>query len=211
MLIDLHVHTQQRSPCSSISPREIAEEARRIGIDGVCLMEHDVLWDDAEIQNLRDKYDFLFLKGYESSSLDGHFLMYGFSTVVDPFLELKEIRAILGFDTGFLAIAHPFREFLVVGISEFGLEVQEEAKKEIFKLLDGMEILNGRVSKKANAFAKKVNSIVQLKEIGGSDAHEIYEVGKIVTEFKADNIKTESDLVRELKTGTYQVKYFRDD
>jgi hypothetical protein len=98
----------------------------------------------------------------------------------------------------------------VVGISEFGLQAEEEAKKEVFKLVDGIETLNGRVSKKANNFAKRVNKILQLNAIGGSDAHELHEVGKTVTEFQTDDIKNEQDLVRELKTGNYEVNYYRD-
>ena len=210
MIIDLHVHTAPKSPCSNMSPQELITEAKKVGLDGVCLMEHDVLWSADEIAFLRQKYNFLILSGYEISSLDGHFLAYGFSKKVEPFLELKEIREILGYDSGFLAIAHPFREFLVVGISEIGLQVEEESKKEIFKLVDGIEILNGRVSKKANNFAKKVNSLLNLKGIGGSDAHELYEVGKIVTEFETSSIKNETELVKELRTGNYTVKYFRE-
>ncbi len=211
MRIDLHIHTKPKSPCSSITLEEAVEEAKRIGLDGICLMEHDVQWTDEEISTAREEFNFLILKGYEISSLDGHFLAYGFQKTVDSFLEVKEVREILGYDTGFLAIAHPFREYLVVGISEIGLKVEDEAKKEIFRFVDGIEIINGRASKKANNFAKKVNKILNLKEIGGSDAHELYEVGKIVTEFDTNNIRNETDLVRELKTGTYNVKYFRNE
>ncbi len=211
MLIDLHVHTTPKSPCSNITPRQAAEEAKRIGLDGICLMEHDLLWTDKEIKSLRTELVFLVLKGYEISSLDGHFLAFGYQDTVESFLEIREIRELLPPDKGFLAIAHPFREFLVAGIEEFGLKVEEEARKELFQLVDGIEILNGRVSKKANKFTKKVNSILNLREIGGSDAHEIYEVGKIVTEFESNTIKNEVDLVRELKEGSYQVRYFRKE
>ena len=210
MLIDLHIHTTPKSPCSSITLEQVVAEARRIGLDGVCLMEHDTLWTDEEIVALRKKNNFLILKGYEISSLDGHFLAYGFKETVDSFLEIKEIREIHKVDQGFLAIAHPFREFLVVGLEEIGLKLEEESRKDIFKFVDGIEILNGRVSKKANKFARKVNSLLNLKGIGGSDAHELYEVGKVVTDFTNAHIKDEEDLVRELKAGNYKVKYFRE-
>lgn len=211
MLIDLHVHTASKSPCSNITPRQAVDEAKRIGLDGICLMEHDLLWTDEEINALREELGFLILKGYEISSLDGHFLAYGYQKVVEPFLEIREIREILPPTQGFLAIAHPFREFLVAGIEEFGLKVEAEAGKDVFRLVDAIEILNGRVSKKANKFAKKVNSLLNLKEIGGSDAHEIYEVGKIVTDFENNTIRNEADLVKELKEGRYEVKYFRKE
>ncbi|MFX1299250.1 MAG: PHP-associated domain-containing protein, partial [Promethearchaeota archaeon] len=72
-------------------------------------------------------------------------------------------------------------------------KIKEESKKEIFKFVDGIEILNGRVSKKANKFARKVNSLLNLKGIGGSDAHELYEVGKVVTEFRYSEILNEKE------------------
>jgi len=210
LIIDLHVHSKPKSPCSSITPREAIEEARRIGLDGICFVEHDVLWTDEEITALRKESGFLVLKGYEISSLDGHFLAFGYTKVVEPFLELSEIRKLHDPQHGFLAIAHPFREFLVVGVNEIGLSAEAEAKKPIFKLLDGIEVMNGRVSKKANKFTKQVNSIVRLKELGGSDAHELYEIGKVVTEINTASIANEADLVRELKTGKYSVRYFRE-
>lgn len=210
LIIDLHVHSKPKSPCSSITPQEAIEEARRIGLDGICFVEHDVLWTDAEITALRKESGFLVLKGYEISSLDRHFLAFGYEKAVDPFLELGAIRKLHDPQQGFLAIAHPFREFLVVGVCETGLSVEEEARKPIFKFVDAIEVLNGRVSKKANKFARQVNSILRLKELGGSDAHELYEIGKVVTEFKTSLITNEADLVRALKSGNYSVNYFRD-
>ena len=211
LIIDLHVHTKPKSPCSSITPREAIAEARKIGLDAICLVEHDILWTDEEIAALRKESGFLVLKGYEISSLDGHFLAFGYTKAVEPFLELSEIRKFHDPQQGFLAIAHPFREFLVVGVTEIGLSAESEAKKPIFKLVDGIEVINGRVSKKANKFAKQVNSIVRLKEVGGSDAHELYEIGKVVTDFKTASITNEADLVSALKTGNYSVKYFREE
>ena len=210
LIIDLHIHSKPKSPCSSITPWDAIKEARKIGLDGICFVEHDLLWTDEEITALRKESGFLVLKGYELSGLDGHFLAFGYEKAAEPFLESSEIRKFHDPQRGFLALAHPFREFLVVGVKEIGLSVEVEAKKPIFKFLDGIEVINGRVSKKANKFAKQVNSIVRLKGLGGSDAHELYEIGKVVTEFKTASITNEIDLVRELKTGTYSVKYFRE-
>ena len=52
MLIDLHVHTSPRSLCSNIDPEELVQEAKRIGLDGFCLTEHQVLWDWEEVVGL---------------------------------------------------------------------------------------------------------------------------------------------------------------
>ncbi|MHA1785507.1 MAG: PHP domain-containing protein [Candidatus Helarchaeota archaeon] len=210
MIIDLHIHTSPKSPCSSITPKQVVEEAKKIGLDGVCFVEHDMIWSKEDIDKICKETNFKIFNGYEISSLDGHFLAYGFTDVVEPFLEISEIHEIYKNQDGFLAVAHPFREFLVVGVDQTAATPEEESKKNLFKFVDGIEIMNGRVSKKANNFAKKVNSYLKLKEIGGSDAHEIHEVGKVVTVFK-NEINNQFELIDELKKGDYEVKYFRNE
>ena len=210
MIIDLHVHSKPKSPCSSITPIQVIEEAKKIGLDAVCFVEHDILWSKEEIEDLSKQTSFKIFRGLEISSLDGHVLAYGYDEVIDPFLEMKEIRDFYKEKEGFLALAHPFREFLVVGVNQTAASPEEESKKEIFQYLDGIELLNGRVSKRANTFTKKVNEFLKLKAIGGSDAHELHEVGKVVTIFKND-IKNEKDLVNQLKNGEYEVKYYRKE
>ena len=41
MVIDLHVHSSPASPCSSIPVEQLIEEARAIGLDGICLTDHN--------------------------------------------------------------------------------------------------------------------------------------------------------------------------
>ena len=40
MLIDLHVHTNISSRCSSLMPEELVDKARELGLDAVCVTEH---------------------------------------------------------------------------------------------------------------------------------------------------------------------------
>ncbi|NHI91468.1 MAG: PHP domain-containing protein [Candidatus Lokiarchaeota archaeon] len=210
MIIDLHVHTNPKSPCSSMSPIQVIDQAEKIGLDAVCFVEHDVLWTKEEIDQIQNDTDIKIFRGLEISSLDGHILAYGYEKVVEPFLDIKEIYDFYENQEGFLAFAHPFREFLVVGVDQIAASPEEESKKEIYKFLHGIEILNGRVSKKANVFTQKVNNFLNLKAIGGSDAHELHEVGKVVTIFK-NMIYNEKDLVNQLINGEYEVKYFKND
>ena len=53
MRIDLHIHTAPLSACSYIDPRELIQEARRLKLDGICLTEHQVVWDRAEVDGDR--------------------------------------------------------------------------------------------------------------------------------------------------------------
>ncbi len=59
--IDLHVHTSKGSPCSSAPVDGLIEEARRIGLGGICLTDHNYLWRPERVEDLRRKHDFLVL------------------------------------------------------------------------------------------------------------------------------------------------------
>ena len=45
MILDLHIHTSWHSADSNLSPIELIREAKRLGLDGVVVTEHDRGWD----------------------------------------------------------------------------------------------------------------------------------------------------------------------
>ena len=51
MIIDLHIHTYPASPCSSASADQLIKEAKRIGLDGICLTDNNYLWDPAHLSS----------------------------------------------------------------------------------------------------------------------------------------------------------------
>ena len=44
-IVDMHLHTVKGGSDSSLTPEQLMEEARRIGLSGVNISEHDRLWD----------------------------------------------------------------------------------------------------------------------------------------------------------------------
>jgi len=50
---------------------EMIEEAKRIGLDGICLTDHNYRWDPKDIQKLREKHQFLVLGGNEITTVQG--------------------------------------------------------------------------------------------------------------------------------------------
>src|SRR5262245_25926287 len=82
MKFDLHLHTTRHSPDSYMDPMGMLRRARAVGLDGVVITEHDWLWTEAELQELRQAAQGLVvLAGVEVSAYEGHFLVYG---VTDP-------------------------------------------------------------------------------------------------------------------------------
>ena len=53
MRFDLHMHTTRHSPDSQMDPVALVRTARQIGLDGVVITEHDWLWTEAELSELR--------------------------------------------------------------------------------------------------------------------------------------------------------------
>ena len=129
-------------------------------------------------------------------------LVFGLEKNVEGIINLEDLRAEVLAADGFMIVAHPFRGFLIVGVDEVGLTPEKAMDRPLFKLVDAVEVMNGKVTKKENEFASQVASGLGLPATGGSDAHEVAEVGRYATYFD-DIIKSEQDLVKALKKGSY--------
>lgn len=208
--IDLHVHTSPASPCSSAPVDDLIREARRIGLDGICLTDHNYVWRPADVADLRRKHDFLVLRGNEITTDQGDVLVYGLDRDIQGIIRLEDLREVVVAAGGFMIAAHPFRGFLTFGVDKLGLTPQKAMDRKIFRYVDAVEILNGKVNEEENGFAGRVAQGLDLVLTGGSDAHEVEEVGQYATRF-ASPIRTEQDLIEALKTGRTAPLAFRAD
>ena len=202
MVIDLHVHSAPASPCSSLSMDQIIAEARGMGLDGICLTDHNHRWDPREIDDLRRKHGFLILQGNEITTDQGDILVLGLEEDIKGVIKLEALREKVLKAQGFMIAAHPFRGFLTFGIGYLGLTPEKAGKRPIFQGVDAVEVMNSRVSEKENSFAAQVAEILGLPVTGGSDAHKPGEVGRYTTRF-ADPIDNERDLIEALKKGRF--------
>src|SRR5262245_12031529 len=90
MKFDLHLHTTRHSPDSQMDPAALLRRAREIGLDGLVITEHDWLWSEDELDELRAQAPgLLIFAGVEVSAWEGHFLAYG---VRDPLAVPARIR-----------------------------------------------------------------------------------------------------------------------
>ena len=208
MVIDLHVHSFPASPCSSIPLERLIEEARAIGLDGICLTDHHHVWDPAEVEDLRKKHGFLILRGNEITTDQGDILVLGLDEDIHGVIKLEELREKVLRTGAFMIAAHPFRGFLTFGIGYLGLTPEKARERPVFQGVDAVEVLNSRVSEKENRFAAQVAEGLGLPLTGGSDAHKTGEVGRYATRF-ADPIRNEQELVEALKKGRFSPVVFR--
>jgi predicted metal-dependent phosphoesterase TrpH len=205
MLIDLHVHTFPRSTCSNINPEELVQEAKRIGLDGFCLTEHQALWDWDEVVQLAGDNGIKIFRGNEITTAQGDILVFGLDQNIKGIITIQELQGIVQSAGGFSIAAHPFRGFKMFGVGQLGMTLDQASKKKVLQFVDAVEIRNGRVTEKENEVAGQVAEKLGLLKTAGSDAHEIGALGTWVTIFKKD-INTETDLLEELKTGRLQLE-----
>lgn len=216
MKIDLHVHSSEVSPCGHLTVEELLQLYPAKGYDGFVLTNHfssyaagkaadkgldfHKLFHETilKAQSLGKEKGFLVLGGYELrfNNCDNDFLTYGMKE--EHCRHINDIFAMTPAEFGAFAAeegilfyqAHPFRN---------GMEIVDPG------VLFGIETLNGHPRHDgrndiASAWAEKFH----LHKIGGSDCHQLPDVGSsgIITEKK---IASMEELVELLSQDNYSI------
>ena len=205
MRIDLHNHTSPLSACSYLDPRELVTEARRLKLDGICLTEHQVMWEPAEVERLAGEGGIRVFRGNEYTTNQGDVLVFGFYKDIKDLMLIHELREEVQKAGGFMIAAHPFRGFKTFGIGQLQMTVEQACKRKVFDHVDAIEVLNGKLSADENEMARKVAEKLGLSGTAGSDAHRVDEIATAVTIFD-DDIRDEDQLVAALHAGRFRVE-----
>ncbi len=210
MRIDFHVHTTRGSSDSNLDPLLMIDQAHAIGLEGICITEHDNAWTDPEIEEYaRDRGVTLFL-GIEVTTEWGHVGAFGLDRYVGGIYKVKELRRIIDEVDGFLIANHPFRykldprfQFIhkTTPIDQAN-PVSGSQALEVLEYVDAIEVVNGACSEEENRYAQAVAEHVGCKRIGGSDSHSASSIGCAVTIFERP-LSTTRELIDELKAGRY--------
>jgi predicted metal-dependent phosphoesterase TrpH len=104
--------------------------------------------------------------------------------------------------------AHPFRGFLLFGITQLRMDVHQASQRAIFQYMDGLEIFNCKLTDAENQMARQVAEHLGLLGIAGSDAHRLDEVGRCVTILER-KVGSESELISELRAGRFTTEFRR--
>ncbi len=187
MRLDLHVHSTH-SRDGTASPGDIVRRCRQLGLAGLAITDHNAIEGSLEASALGRAEGLLVVTGSEISSSDGHVLAYGIREVIPRGLPAAEtvdrIRAV----GGVAVAAHPVRF-----PSGLGLEVAERVG------FDGLEVLNGGSSARANRSAMSLAERLGRPQTGGSDAHRLREVGRSYTSI--ENVFTEDQVLDSMRKG----------
>ena len=208
MIIDLHTHTKPWSDDSFLELPELIHQAKQAGLDAICLTEHDWFWDKDTLAKLSQEHDFLILPGVEMNTEEGHILVFGVEKYSFGMHRAEYLKRIVDEAGGVMILAHPYRREL--HSDDIGAAVEQCCQKPIFRLLDIIEVFNGRGTERQNKFSQELCRRLNLKGIGGSDAHSISDVPSCATLFerKVSNVE---ELIAELKAGRFKAVDLRQN
>ena len=190
-----------------MSVDELIEGSKSLGLDGICLTDHDSFWTYEEVQNLSTKHNFLVLPGCEINTESGHVLVFGLRIYEFGMHKAEFLQAAIEKAEGAMIAAHPYRRrFLEEPAERPGVrdEMLERASGDgFFQMCQGIEALNGRGLTIQNEFSQELGGILSTNMTAGSDAHKIEQIGTVATEFQRP-VSCLQDLIRELRGGRYQ-------
>jgi predicted metal-dependent phosphoesterase TrpH len=167
--------------------------------------EHDTLWDEKSLREIRERHEFLILAGVEISTDDGHILTFGIDKYVFGMHRSDILAKYVEQQDGAMVAAHPYRRqmpWYIRNDEEYEESLRRAARNAAYQFCDGLEELNGRGSDKENAFSKRLCDLMGMPGTAGTDSHAIQDVGKVATFFEAE-IRDERDLIREVRAGRF--------
>ena len=192
-IVDMHVHTVRGAADSSLTLDQLIEEAKRIGLTGVNISEHDRVWDAYQLDEFRQRSGLFVSRGMEVSTDMGHMIVIGLDRYVPGIRHATELRRVLNEVGGFMTVAHPFRHFFDPihfrrdGRPPFEMTPEEAAERmPVFQVVDELEVANGGCTPRENQFALQVARALGKRGIGASDCHSTNGVGYFVTVFEEE-------------------------
>jgi predicted metal-dependent phosphoesterase TrpH len=205
-LIDLHTHTRPLSHDSTLSPDDLVDAAKRAGLDGVCLTEHDFFWELEAAAELARRHAFRVFPGIEVNTEFGHILVFGLERFVFGMHRLADLVRLVGEAGGAMVAAHPYRRQLPFELREAGdwtSALDQTVRNKSYTHVSAIETYNGRGTMRQNEFSLEVCHRLGLPSAAGSDSHELADMGVCATEFDA-RIADAAGLIAELRAGRFR-------
>ena len=212
LLIDLHTHSYPKSDDSFVSVDDLIDRAKSLGLDGICLTEHDTFWAADDIKDLCRRHDFTVLPGCEINTDAGHILVFGLEEYVFGLHKPAFLRHAVNKRGGVMIAAHPYRRRY---LGEPGIKadaraemLQRALEDDVFLMCDAVEGHNGRGREDENEFSLDIGSVFALPPTAGSDSHRVEQMGTVATRFER-TIRSLDDLIKEIKAGRFAPEALR--
>jgi len=162
MKFDLHIHSKY-SYDSFLSPVRIIKVAKKKGLHGVAITDHNTIKGGIEALKINEDEDFQVIVGAE--------IRTEYGDIIGLFLEdeittnkFEEVIEEIKSQGGLSVLAHPYRQY--------------KFPEEIIDKVDLVEVFNARSKKRDNRRALHLAAKYNKPVIAGSDAHLPFEIGR---------------------------------
>lgn len=172
MKIDLHVHSHYSSD-STITDQELVHYAKRAGLDGVAITDHDNM--EGAIKIARET-GFFVIPGMEVASLQGHVVALNIQKTIPSELDIRETIEKIHEANGIAIACHP------TGVLKGGLGKRTPSD------IDAVEVINSSALPFRNSVKRNEEIAQRLGKprVAGSDAHYGPEIGYAYTLVQAE-------------------------
>ena len=196
MRFDLHTHTNRYSACGKATPEEMMAAAIEYGLDGIVITEHDVMWSQAEIDELQAAFPQLtILRGIEVNTASAeHILVFGITdpTLFSKYMEDAALGEIIEEYQGAAILAHPYR---------YGDTVPSEA---LALPLHAIEVASNNIRAHMEPPTYSLVQSLGIPAAASSDAHWPENVGLYGVEFPGP-ITNEKQLAAAIRKGDFRI------
>lgn len=192
MKFDMHVHSSY-SADGHASPRPILKQARKLGLEGLCIADHNTIAGSLEARKIASEFKLIVVSGMEISSSGGHILAYGISEGIPRDLSPEETLERIHAQGGMAVVPHPYRFWSGLG---------EAATLRIKP--DAVETFNAHSTARENMLAGKLAKRMSHPGTGGSDSHELPSLGRAYT--LVPNASSEEEVLKAISAGKTQVR-----
>lgn len=184
MKIDFHIHSKNSSD-SFMSVDGIVRTAKKRGLDGVAIVDHNNLPD------VKKKYkDFMVIKGEEVLTRGGEIIALGIEKKIPKFKSIKRTVELIKKQGGTIVIPHPFafwRKGVFLGFKKI-------KSPFVFEAINGMAYFPFE-----NYMASKYAQDHKMPVCAGSDAHRYKDIGNAYTVLP--DATSIDDVLRNLLAG----------
>ena len=164
MVLDLHIHSRY-SFDSLLKPAQIIDVARKNGLDGVAITDHNTIQGALEAKAYAGG-NVIVIIGAEINTEEGDVVGLFLSKDINS-RRFEEVVNEIHSQGGIAILAHPNKRKKIINLNIFGQ-------------LDAIEGFNSR-NPEHNVEARNIAAQYNLPAVAGSDAHFAFEIGKAKT------------------------------
>lgn len=194
MKFELHCHSHyskgSKIPWEGIaSPRDIIRFAKKNGLSGVAITDHDTIQSWKEAASEARKLGIIFIQGEEISTANGHTIALGINEPIPSGLSVEETVEKIHEQGGLAVAPHPF-------------DLKGDGLKNKMEKTDVIEVFNAlNIDKISNWFTGIKAKNLGKPLISGSDAHTKETIGLASNVIEAHDVDS---LIKQIKRGNVE-------